>query len=85
MTIYVKMKDSFFSDWGQSENRTNLYVIECDTQAQANQIVHAAKQRPEMSRIKQVANEPKSNGAILVSLEHWNDLGPIWTGKGTKT
>ena len=79
MSTYIKMVDNFFSDWGRAAGKTNLYVIECDTQEQADQIKVAAERRPEMDRVRQVAHEPKSNGAILVTLTHYNSLGQVWT------
>lgn len=81
MSIYVKMVDKFMSGWGRAECKTSLYVIECDTQAQADQIKRAAGYRSEMTRIKQVAHCPKSNGGNYVSVSHFNDLGEVWTSE----
>ena len=80
MSIYVKMKDCFFSGWGRSEGKVNLYVIECDTQAQAKQIKRAAGQRGEMTQVKILGHCPKGSHHVLVTCEHFNDLGSIWTG-----
>ncbi len=81
MTVYVKMEDTFFSGWGRSEGKTNLFVVECDTQEQADQICKAAAGRSEMGTTRQLEHCPKDSHQVLVSLEHFNNLGPIWTGK----
>ena len=80
MSIYVKMNDNFMSGWGDADGKTNVYVVECHGQEQVDQIVKAAKARPEMSRIAVVMNCPKDNKGQLVSLKQFADLGEIWTG-----
>ena len=80
MSIYVKMVDNFMSGWGDADGKTNLYVVECDTQSQATQIKNAAAQRSEMSSIRQLVKCPKGDTRTLVSLKQFADLGEIWTG-----
>ena len=85
MSIYVGMTDTFMSGWGDAEGRTNRYVVECDTEIQAQQIEKAARARDEMKRIKRTCHQPKSTGGMLVTLAQFNDLGEIWTGIASLT
>ena len=84
--IYVAMTDTFMSGWGPAENKINKYVIECDSQQQADQIEAAAKKRSEMKYIIICAERPVYDpGKYLVSEKHYNDLGTIWTSGKYRT
>lgn len=78
MSYFVSMKDNFMSGWGMAKDKSNLFVVECDTVEDAEMILQNAKKRPEMKRPRIVAKAPKNSEKYLVSLKHFNDLGPIW-------
>lgn len=76
---YVSMTDNFMSGWGQADGKKNKYVVECDTLAQAQAIVKAAEDRPEMKRINICMTMPKySASKVLVSKVHASDLSGKW-------
>ena len=78
--IYVSMTDKYLSGWGGSKNKINKYVVECDNREQADQIEMAAHRRPEMKYVNINKNKPYYNPReYMVTLEHYNDLGTIWT------
>jgi hypothetical protein len=73
------MIDNFMSGWGQAANLINIYLVECASQEEAEQIKKAAKRRDEMSNIKICATKPYySPKTHLVSAKHYNDLGGVW-------
>lgn len=81
--IYVHMTDNFMSGWGGAEGKTNKYVIECDTQEQADQIEKAARTRDEMSKITVSADLPYwSPDKVVVSQKPYSDLGGMWIEDG---
>ena len=74
------MVDNFMSGWGQAEGLVNIYLVECDTERQAECIEKSAKNRGEMSRVQFHHNEPHWPKAThLVSNKHFTDLGGVWT------
>ena len=78
--LYVCMTDKYMSGWGRSENKINKYVIECDNWEQAEQIEEAAHRRPEMKYVNINIRKPYySPAGYTVTMEHYNDLGSIWT------
>lgn len=81
MSHYVTMIDTLMSGWGEAEGRTNIYMVECHTVEQAQQVVRAGKRRGEMRRpTYRGETKPYYNKRrYLVSLTHWDDLGPCWT------
>jgi len=76
--IYVRMTDSFLSGWGNASGLTNVYVIECDTRAQADCIEMAANRRSEMKRVQMVETHPRPRKNILYTDRHFNQLGGAW-------
>ena len=79
--LYVCMTDKNMSGWGMAKNKTDKYIIECDNWQQAEQIEEAAHRRPEMKYINININKPYySPTNYTVTVEHYNDLGTIWTG-----
>lgn len=83
MSYFVTMVDTFMSGWGKAKGRINLYVVECDTPEQAEQIEAAARDREEMIYITTVDKRPsypKYN--ILTSRKHYSDLGGCWIEQG---
>jgi hypothetical protein len=79
MAYFVSMTDKFMSGWGEAEGRTSKYVVECDTTAQANQILHAAHKREEMKYINTSFKRPRYPAdRYQVTRRHWNDLGGVW-------
>lgn len=82
MSIYVKMKDRFLGQWREDiDGKNSVFVVECDTQEQANQVVRVASDQNEMSGIKQVIHCPKSSERSHVSVKHFNDCG-LYHAKG---
>lgn len=83
MKYYVSMVDKFLSGWGQAKGLINIYLIECDTLEQAEQIKAHALDRKEMVRVKLSEGKPpvfnKRNNWI--SRKHYNDLGGVWHGQ----
>jgi hypothetical protein len=80
MAIYVTMTDKFMSGWGEAEGKINKYVIECETQQQAQICAKNAKKRSEMKYINIVSKKPYYNQErYLVSLKKFSELGSIWT------
>lgn len=79
-TRYVSMRDGFMSGWGPATGKINIFQVECDNAEQAEQIMRAAAERGEMTRISQHPHERKSNSTTLVTNQHFNRLGPLWQG-----
>ena len=78
MTFFVRMTDSFMSNWGRSQGMKNVFVVECDTLDQAETIERNAKNRSEMKYVKIVDKFPRSRSGVLYSTEHYDNLGRIW-------
>ena len=77
---YVSMTDKFLSGWGHAKNKINKYLITCDTYEQAETIEKNAHKRNEMKYINIHSTKPYYNKyRYLVSEEHFNNLGHIWT------
>ena len=76
--IQVTMIDKFMSGWGKSDGKVNYFVVECDTQEQAELIQLNASLRSDMANIY-IINETKQwPNNVLVSLKHFDELGAIW-------
>jgi hypothetical protein len=83
--FYVSMIDKFMSNWGCAENKLSVYLIICDTFADALQIMNAANKRTEMHRIKLHKKLPIFNSKkYRVDTQHFSELGSVWTGLPTK-
>ena len=78
MTIYVRMTDKFMSGWGEARGKTNVLVIACETQAQAEAVEKAAHARPEMKRVQICLDKPKARDGVLYSHKKFSDLGGPW-------
>lgn len=78
MALFVQMHDKFMSRWGMAEGKINLFVVECDTEAQAVAVQKAAEDRREMRRIKMANKLAKSTSGCLVSHRHFRELGGSW-------
>ena len=76
--LYVKMIDKFFSGWGMAEGKKSVYVIECQTNAQAQAVAKAAKKRPEMSAIKIQTSMPQVSDTCIVTSTPFEALGKCW-------
>ena len=76
--FYVSMTDTFMSGWGMAKNKTNKYVVECDTYEQAVTIERNAKQRSEMKYVNICGKKPSYGSNYLMSLNHYDDLGDVW-------
>jgi len=78
MTFYVRMTDSFMSNWGQALGKKNVLVVECETEEQANKILSAAHKRPEMKYIQLCLNSPRPKSGILYTHRLFNEMGNTW-------
>lgn len=76
--FYVCMNDSFMSNWGPAEGKTNVLQIACDTQAQAQAVLKAAEDRPEMKRIRINTKPIRDNASSCVSEKTFYDLSGPW-------
>ena len=78
---YVSMTDKFMSNWGNSEGKTNKYIVECETFEQAETIKRNANKRSEMKYINISSNKPilyYNKRDYLISLVSYSELGEIW-------
>ena len=76
--LYVTMTDKFLSGWGNAVNKTNKFIIECDTWEQAETIERNAKKRSEMKYINICINKPKYKANVLESWKTFEQLGGMW-------
>ena len=76
--MFVRMTDSFLSDWGICEGKINVLVIECYTLEQAENIFRASKRRSEMKHVQICLNRPKNRSNVLYTNKHYNQMGEIW-------
>ena len=75
---YVTMTDKFLSGWGNATNKTNKFIIECETIEQAETIQKNARKRSEMKYINICINKPRYGANVLESWKKYDDLGQIW-------
>jgi len=76
---YVTMTDKFMSGWGMAKNKTNKYVIECETLQEALTIERNAEKRSEMKYINRTRKMPYyTPSKYVVSLEKYQNLGEMW-------
>lgn len=78
---YVSMVDTFMSGWGMAEGKTNVMLVECATDEQAQLVAKNAKKRSEMRKVKVHYGEkaPYFGGQkILVTRKSFSDLGGPW-------
>lgn len=59
--FYVTMTDTFMSDWGESEGKTNKLVLVCDSYEQAEIVEENAKNRRDMKHVNIAGNKPYYN------------------------
>ena len=78
MTLFVRMTDSFLSGWGNASGKKNVYVVECETEEQANKIISAAEKRSEMKRVQLCLYFPRAREGVVYTHRLFSQLGPIW-------
>jgi len=76
--IYVTMTDKFMSGWGLAKNKTNKYIIVCDTMGQAHTAYRNALKRSEMKYINICHKKPYYGSNVLPSFVSFDELGDIW-------
>lgn len=76
--FYVRMTDKFMSGWGCAESKLSVFVVECDDHTQAEQILRAARKRPEMTRAAICIAKPRQRPHQLLSFKRFDELGSIW-------
>jgi hypothetical protein len=77
--IYVSMTDKFMSGWGKAQNKTNKFIIICDTMEQAETIERNAQKRSEMKYINICLSKPYYNqNRYELSYRNFDELGSIW-------
>ena len=80
--MYVTMKDNFMSGWGPARDKTNIYLVECDTYEQAEQIFDAACRRDEMENVKMCDDAPYYGPDHLVTEKQYSELSGCWIEEG---
>lgn len=76
--LYVKMLDNFFSGWGMAEGKKSVYVVQCQTNAQAQAVAKAARKRPEMSSIKIQTSMPQASDTCVITTTPFEQLSGPW-------
>jgi hypothetical protein len=76
--IYVTMTDKFMSGWGMARNKTNKYIIVCDTMEQARTAYRNALKRSEMKYVNICHKKPYYGSNVLPSFTSFDELGDIW-------
>ena len=78
--IYVSMTDKFKSGWGDAKNKTDKYIIECDTFEQAEIAKDNAERRSEMKYINICLNKPRYKTEFYTTeFVKFDKLGSVWT------
>jgi hypothetical protein len=72
------MTDKFLSGWGNARNKTNKFIIECETMHQAETIEKNAQKRNEMKYINICLKRPRYGKNILESWVKFDELGENW-------
>jgi len=81
--MYVTMKDNFMSGWGEARDLINIYLVECETSEQADQIENAANERGEMEGVRQCEDKPHYPPSLyLVTEKDYSELGGCWIEDG---
>jgi hypothetical protein len=75
---YVTMTDKFMSGWGMAQNKTNKFIVECETYQEAETIERNAKKRNEMKYINICSKKPRYGKNVLESWKTFSQLGEIW-------
>lgn len=78
MTLFVEMTDDFMSGWGQAEGKKNIFVVKCDNEDEADQIVAAAEERGEMSDISILLFSPQEREGIVFTRRAFASLTGDW-------
>jgi hypothetical protein len=65
---YVVSTDSFMSNWGRAEGRTNVCVVPCESAKQAEEVAQYVRSRSEQKRVRIVTTKPRSSSRRLLSL-----------------
>ena len=76
--LYVKMLDKGFSGWGMAEGKKSIYVIQCQTSAQAQAVAKAAHKRPEMTAIKIQTTMPQASDTCVITTTEFGQLSGPW-------
>ena len=72
------MLDKFFSGWGMAEGKKSVYVIQCQTNVQAQAVAKAARKRPEMHSIKIQTSMPQDSDTCVVTSTPFEQLSGNW-------
>lgn len=78
MALYVRMTDSSMSGWGGAQGKKNVYVVECETEEQANHIISAAEKRSEMKYVQLCLNFPRPRPNVVYTHRLFSQLGDTW-------
>lgn len=76
--FYVRMHDKFMSGWGEAQGKRNIFIIACETLAQAEAIEAAALKRSEMRRVSIRETKPREQSGDLISWRTFSDMGGSW-------
>lgn len=76
--FYVTMTDKFMSGWGMARNKSNKFIVECETIEQARTIEKNAQRRNEMKYINVRTTRPRYGANVMESWTTFEELGEIW-------
>lgn len=51
---YVLATDTFMSGWGEARGKTNVLIVPCDTEDDADEVLRRLRRRSEMSDVRTV-------------------------------
>lgn len=76
--FYVNMVDKFMSGWGLASRGRSLFIVKCETLAQAEAIEAAAQKRPEMRRISITETPRRPRPGDHVSIRDFSQMRGPW-------
>ena len=75
---YVRMHDTFMSNWGHAKGKRNILVIACETWEQATAIAEAAGERRGMRLVVIDHKAPRPARGELFSWRRFSEMGGPW-------
>lgn len=78
MTLYVRMTDAAMSGWGGAQGKKNVFVVECETEEQADKIITAAEKRSEMKNVQLCLHFPRTRSDVVYTHRLYEQLGDTW-------
>ena len=75
--IYVNMTDRFMSGWGYAKGGHSYLCVQCENHSQAQAILKAAEDRPEMKYCA-IASRPRRSAGSHTSIKRFSEMGGPW-------